>query len=96
MSVVYVVRPDQRGVATYESWGIEHSWMTPPRLDVFSAEQPFLPPAVQRCTVRPNSVCEHGWVCTDNRDVAVLVDELCGERSLVVAFLDRCAREEET
>lgn len=89
MSIVYVVRPDQRGISTYPGWGIEHAWMTPPSLDIFSVEEPFLQTTVQRCTVRPNSVCEHGWFCTDNRDVAVMVNELRGERAAVVAWLRR-------
>lgn len=95
MSIVYIVRPDQRGVSAYNTPGIEHSWTTPLRLDIFSEEQTLRPPAVQRCTVRPTSVCEHGWFCTDNRDVAVMVDELRAERPSVLAFLDLCAREEQ-
>ncbi len=87
MSIVYVVRPDQRGISTYTSCGIEHACMTPPSLDIFSVEEPFLQTTVQRCTVRPNSLCEHGWFCTDNREVAVMVDELRGERATVVAYL---------
>ena len=92
MSVVYVVRPEQRGVTAYNTPSIEHSWTTPPRLDVFNVEQPFLPPVVQRCVVRPNSVCEHGWFCTDNQQVAEMVEALRAERPSVVAYLDLCAR----
>jgi len=84
---VYVVRPDERGVCTYDSWGIEHAHMTTPMIDIFSVEQPFLQTTVQRCIVRPNSVCEHGWFCTDNREVAVMVDKLRKERAAVVAWL---------
>ena len=84
---VYVVRPDERGVCTYDSWGIEHAHMTTPMIDIFSVEEPFLQTTVQRCTVRPNSVCEHGWFCTDNRDVAVMVDKLRKERAAVVVWL---------
>jgi len=89
---VYVVRPDERGVCTYDSWGIEHAQMTTPMIDIFSVEQPFLQTTVQRCIVRPNSVCEHGWFCTDNREVAVMVDELRKERAAVVAFLRETSR----
>lgn len=92
MSTVYVVRPDVRGVYYYDGWCIEHACMTPPSLNIFSVEEPFLQTTVQRCTVRPNSVCEHGWFCTDNRDVAVMVNELRGERAAVVALLRKEAR----
>lgn len=87
MSTVYVVRPDVRGVYYYDGWGIEHAQMTTPMIDTFSVEQPFLQTTVERCIVRPNSVCEHGWFCTDNRDVAAMVNELRGERDAVVAWL---------
>ena len=90
MSTVYVVRPDVRGVYYYDGLGIEHAQMTTPMIDTFSVEQlPFLQTTVQRCIVRPNSVCEHGWFCTDNRDVAAMVNELRGERAAVVAWLRR-------
>lgn len=89
MSIVYAVRPDQPGVRSYNSWCIEHAWVDTPWFDVKHDDPSCFAHVVQRCVVRPNSVCEHGWFCTDNREVAVMVDKLRGERAATVSWLRR-------
>lgn len=93
MTTLYVVRPDQRGIAAYPCHdsvqhpvrGVEHGW----------AERPLGEPgegwAAHTCTVRVGTVCAHDWLCTGDLRLAQLVDGLYGatdrEREAVVRYL---------